>query len=132
MVGNIATFGNTVTINADSIFINRAAANARIGFCFDTAVDVTDFTELSILADAVCTSVVGVLLALLPSPSITGSITKYVAWDTSVMGSFNKTNEVLSLDVSDINGTYYIGVFTGSASSLTGTTNCTVHEMWLE
>lgn len=132
MVGNILTFNNTVTINADDIFINRATSSARVGVCFDTSVDVTNFTELSILADSVCTSTVGVLLALLPSPSINGSVTKSTSWDPSVIGSFNKTNEVLTLDVSDFSGTYYIGVFTGKAATVSGTTNCTVHQIWLE
>ena len=128
-VGDIVPQNGGVTLQDDNIFLNRTSSS-RQGFYFSEPIDVTEYDQLSFLADATYTGEVGIMLALMSSPSITTGLVKYVAWDPSVLGGFTKTEEVLTMDVSQMNGTYYVAIFSGAATYVTGTSKANIYKVW--
>ena len=120
-------YGGTYTFNADNIYLTVAnGGNQPSAIQTKNPVDVTNYKTLKFIGSTSDTLVKNITFGLLES-SLLGSIDDSMERGFAVYGQKDPLTGdfILTVDVSECNGTYYVGLFTRK-------TNTYLYEILLE
>lgn len=137
-VKNVQGTGMATVKNAGNIsFTSSVATGYKLGSAYTTnPIDLTNYTKLKMLVEGITGTYPSYLGSIV---SVCSNVPTANDWDSYLNAMTAKTrldntqtNATIELDITALNGSYYVFMNEGNSASLSNSVSATVTKLWLE